>query len=161
MALKTIDAVVLESMLNERFVEDPNGDRVVSFITVTLRDLTDDRVYTKDLDEEDLCELAGVDREFSPLELIRVAEHLRQYHTPVSIVVDDTSQFITNDMVKMVSHIEANKAKKQSANTGTPAKKPPQVAKKTDSREHQFAFDANRMNETVIKSARRRQAKSA
>lgn len=100
MAHKTIKAVIVDAMFAEAYVDTPyGGEQFVGSIELQIRDIASDDIYIKKLTEADLCEISGIDKAFSPLEIIKVAEHLRRFTQPVEIDVDDRTHLISNSMI--------------------------------------------------------------
>jgi hypothetical protein len=100
MAHKTIKAVIIDAMFSEAYVETPSGEQFLGSIELQIRDIASDDIYIKKLTEADLCEISGIDKAFSPLEIIKVAEHLRRFTQPIELDVDDRTHLISNAMIK-------------------------------------------------------------
>lgn len=99
MAHKTIKAVIVDAMFAEAYVDTPRGEQFVGSIELQIRDIASDNIYIKKLTEADLCEISGIDKAFSPLEIIKVAEHLRRFTQPIELDVDDQTHLISNAMI--------------------------------------------------------------
>lgn len=99
MANKTITAVISDAMFAEAFVQTPGGEEFVGSIELQIRDIESDDIYIKKLTEADLCEISGIDKSFSALEIIKIAEHIRRFTQPIELVVDDQTHLISNAMI--------------------------------------------------------------
>jgi len=101
MAQKTIQAVIVDATISETFNKTPYGEQFVSAVELQLRDIETDKIYIKNLTDAYLCEITGIEKTFSPLEIIKIAEHLRRFTQPLELRVDDATRLITNDMITM------------------------------------------------------------
>lgn len=99
MAHKTIKAVIVDATFSEAYVDTPNGEQFAGSIELQIRDVVSDNIYIKKLTEADLCQISGIEKSFSPLEIIRVAEHLRRFTQPIELDVDDRTHLISNAMI--------------------------------------------------------------
>jgi hypothetical protein len=99
MSIKKIKAVISDAMFAESFVETPQGEQFVGSVEMHIRDIETDEIYIKKLTEQDLCEITGIEKNFSPLELIKIAEFFCKHIEPIEIVVDEDTHLITNEMI--------------------------------------------------------------
>jgi len=99
MAHKTINAVIVDAMFAEAYIDTPSGEQFVGSIELQIRDIDTDDIYIKKLTESDLCEISGVNKTFSSLEIIKIAEHIRRFNQPIELDVDDRTHLISNDMI--------------------------------------------------------------
>lgn len=90
----------MDAMFTESYIETQQGEQFVGSIELQIRDIENDNIYIKKLTESDLCEITGIDKNFSSLEIIKVAEHIRRFTQPIELIVDDKTHLITNAMIK-------------------------------------------------------------
>lgn len=98
---KLIKATILDATFEERIVMVDGMESQIGLVCLTVRDMEDDSVFTKSLTDHDICDIIGQpNRAFSPLELIRITEHLKRHEGTFDLVVKNGSQIVTNDMIK-------------------------------------------------------------
>jgi len=141
MAHKTIKAVIVDAMFAEAYVDTPRGEQFVGSIELQIRDIASDDIYIKKLTEADLCEISGIDKAFSPLEIIKVAEHLRRFTQPIELDVDDRTHLISNAMIK--GGVATEEA------PPTPVRKKPPVTKPN------FGFNPEKAGEAMASRKRK------
>lgn len=142
MAHKTIKAVIVDAMFAEAYVDTPRGEQFVGSIELQIRDIASDDIYIKKLTESDLCEISGIDKSFSPLEIIKVAEHLRRFTQPIELDVDDRTHLISNAMI---------------TGENTVVEEPPAVApaRKPRAVKPNFGFDPEKAGEAMASRKRK------
>lgn len=146
MAHKTIKAVIVDAMFAETYIDTPRGEQFLGSIELQIRDIESDDIYIKKLTESDLCEISGIEKSFSSLEIIKVAEHLRRFTQPIELDVDDETHLISNSMITN----SGNTTKEPVATR--PVRKNPIATKKN------FGFNPEKVGEAM--ASRKRKPKS-
>lgn len=146
----------MDATFADKFVDTHNGSQFVGSVEVTLRDLETDNIYIKQLTEQDLSDITGVDRGFSPLELIRIAEYIRQFSQPVSMFVKEGSQIVTNDMIvaNAIATLNGEEPVAVEPMKAKPVAKPKKTSPPTKPTTS-FGFDPKKANQSLANRKRK------
>lgn len=158
MAQKTITAVIVDASFSESFTETSYGEQFVASVELQISDVDTGQIYVKKLTDADLCDITNIEKTFTPLEIIKIAEHLRKFTQPIELIVDDKTHLISNEMIKMGAEEENDNkppVKKVTKPTSTQRKR-----RQTPQQNKNFGFNPEKASEALASRQRKKQTET-